>query len=77
VASILQFTSPPQPTFDPETTALMGEAFDLAMGGLQDAGLPAIAQEMIARRIVTAVGNGERDPGRLASSVLKSLGISA
>jgi hypothetical protein len=54
----------------------MGMAFDLAITSLQDEGLPSIARELIARRIVKAAGEGERDPQQLATAALKSLEIS-
>jgi hypothetical protein len=62
-------------TFDPETTRIMGEAFDHASRGLSDTGQPGVVQEVIAKRIVTLAESGQRDPAALAKLALQSLGI--
>jgi hypothetical protein len=49
--------------FDPETTALMGLAYEKAI--LDCADEPA--RELIARRIIEAARRGERDLDRLAA----------
>jgi hypothetical protein len=55
--------------FEPEATALMGEAFDAACEGL-----PALkhkrTRELIAVRIIAAARKGVLDPGRLMSFAL-------
>jgi hypothetical protein len=76
IAMALASSRPPHLVFDPETAAVMGMAFDLAITSLQDEGLPSIARELIARRIVKAAGEGERDPQQLATAAVKSLEIS-
>jgi hypothetical protein len=53
MAHILKFIGP-ENAFDPETVALLSEAYDKAIGGMDDQGLPAIVCEMIAKRIMTA-----------------------
>ena len=53
----------------------MGDAFDCATNGLQDTGQPGVVQEFIAKRIVDLAASGERDPQKLASMALHSLGI--
>jgi hypothetical protein len=50
--------------FDPETTRLMGEAFDLAQSVLAFPP-PLVVQECMANRIVEAARHGERDLKRL------------
>jgi hypothetical protein len=62
-------------SFDPETTQAMGQAFDQACKSLRNFGLEATVREIIAKRIVEAAENGERDPVRLHEQALKSLGI--
>ena len=64
-------------SFDPETTRIMGEAFDTARHGLHDRGQPAVVQEIIAKRIIDIAATGERDPRQLAQQALKALGIDA
>jgi len=48
----------------------MGEAFDGACKELHDKGQPKIVYEVIAKRIIEAVKNGERDPIRLRNAGL-------
>jgi hypothetical protein len=65
---------PYQPTFAsvafrPEETAVMAQAFELALAQLsQDP--PPVLQECMARRIVEAARNGERDLRRLRDAAL-------
>jgi hypothetical protein len=60
--------------FDDETTRLLGEAFDAARAALRDKGQPEIVYEIIAKRIIEAAKNGERDPTRLRDVGLAALG---
>ena len=53
---------------------IMGEAFDRACKELHDKGQPEIVYEVIARRIIEAVKNGERDPIRLRNAGLAAFG---
>jgi hypothetical protein len=60
--------------FEPDLTALMGDAFDLAMGLLTI--VPSkIAQEAMANRIIEAVHEGERDVDRLRDVGLTGMGV--
>jgi hypothetical protein len=53
----------------------MGEAFDTACKDLHDTGQPPIVYEVIAKRIIAAAKNGERDPVRLRNAGLLALGF--
>jgi hypothetical protein len=66
--SIHSFAKPG--AFEPETIALMSEAFDAACQELQDTGQPQIVLEVIAERIIAAASVGERDPVRLRKAAL-------
>jgi hypothetical protein len=74
VASILAFISKAGGVFDDQATQIMGEAFDRACEDLHDKGQPEIVTEVIAKRIIEAVRNGERDPIRLRNAGLAALG---
>ena len=52
----------------------MGEAFDRACKDLHDTGQPEIVYGVIAKRIIEAVKNGERDPTRLRNAGLAAFG---
>jgi hypothetical protein len=73
VASILPFIRKAGAVFDDRVTAIMGEAFDSACKELHDSGQPAIVYEVIAKRIIDRVRNGERDPLRLRNAALAAL----
>jgi len=73
MTSITPFLS--QHAFDPEITKLMGQAYDAAFGELGDRTPPALLKEIIAKRIIEAAEQGERDPKRLCASALDSLGL--
>ena len=62
-------------SFDPETTAAMGAAYDQACRGLYDKGQPKIVQEIIAKGVIAAAQAGERDPDRLARLALEAIGV--
>ena len=55
----------------------MGLAFDTACKELHDRGQPQIVYEIIARRIIEAAKNGERDPTELTRAGLAALGLQA
>jgi len=74
VASILTFIGKAGGVFDDRVTKIMGEAFDLACKELHDKGQPEIVYEVIAKRIIEAVKNGERDSIRLRSAGLAAFG---
>jgi hypothetical protein len=61
--------------FDDTATWAMGEAFDRACKSLHRFATLITARELIAKRIIDAAKNGERDPGRLYEQVLKAYGI--
>ena len=75
VVLILPFIRKAGAVFDDYATEIMGEAFDAACKELHDKGQPAIVYEVIARRIVDAAKNGERDPVRLRNVGLAALGL--
>jgi hypothetical protein len=62
-------------SFDAETTALIGQAFDQTCRELHDKSQPASVKEIIAQRIIEIAGRGERDPDRISEAVLKCLGL--
>ena len=62
--------------FDDAATLAMGEAFDRACKALRNFGSACTVREIIAKRIIDAAKNGERDPARLYTQALKGFGIS-
>ena len=62
-------------SFDDAATSAMGEAFDHACVSLRRFGALITARELIAKRIIAAVKNGERDPIRLCEQALIPFGI--
>jgi hypothetical protein len=75
LASILPFIRKAGTVFDDRVTQIMGEAFDDACKALHDTGQPAIVYEVIAKRIIDAARNGERDSVRLRNAGLAALGV--
>jgi hypothetical protein len=73
VASILPFLRNAGGVFDDGVTQILGEAFDSACKELHDAGQPALVYEVIAKRIIDAAKNGERDPVQLRNIGLAGL----
>ncbi len=61
--------------FDHEATRLMGAAYDQACTSLRRYGYVVAVREIIAKRIIEAATNGERNPIRLYRSALKPFGI--
>jgi hypothetical protein len=59
--------------FDDTATSAMGEAFDRACEAVRHYG--HTVREMIAKRIIDAAKNGERDPIRLQEQALVPFGI--
>jgi len=70
--SILRYV--PTAAFDDAETRLLGDAFDAACKELHDTGQPEIVHEVIAKRIIAAANQGERDPIRLRDAGLAALG---
>jgi hypothetical protein len=62
-------------SFDDAATLAMGEAFDRACVSLRRFGSLVTAREMIAKRIIGAARNGERNPSRLCEQALIPFGI--
>ena len=58
--------------FDDKATLAMGLAFDQACKSLGDIGRSRAAREIIAKRIIEAAKNGERDPARLYAEALRA-----
>jgi len=75
VASILPFIKKSGIVFDDDATRIVGEAFDAACKELHDKGQPTIVYEVIAKRIIDAARNGERDPVQLRNVGLAGLGF--
>ena len=63
-------------SFDAETTRAMGEAFDDACRSLQEFGTRVTEREIIARRIIEAVKNGEQNRTRLYEHALMAFDVS-
>jgi hypothetical protein len=61
--------------FDDAATFAMGEAFDRTCESIRIIGSTASVREIIAKQIIDAAKNGERNPGRLYEQVLKAYGI--
>jgi hypothetical protein len=62
-------------SFDADATRAMGEAFDAACLELHDKGQPVVVREVLAKRIIAAAKEGERDPAVLCDAALKAFGI--
>jgi hypothetical protein len=69
MAEIIQFPRRLN-VFDPDLTTTMGNAFDKAMSALDDRRSELVIRELIAKRIIRMVRNGEADPGHLCASAL-------
>jgi hypothetical protein len=67
----------PNSTYDPETVALMGRAYDDAAKAAQILGLgigfSEAVQSAMAKRIMAAVSEGERDIERLKLCALSAI----
>ena len=61
--------------FDDAATLAMGEAFDRACKSLRNFGSAGRVREIIAKRIIDAAKNGERDAARLHEQALIPFGI--
>ena len=57
--------------FDPETTRVMGIAFEMARAALQLGDQCNIINERIAKRIIKLAKTGEPDPNLLCECVLR------
>jgi len=61
--------------FNHTATLAMGEAFDRACKSVLNSGSTGTVREIIAKRIIAAAKNGERDPVRLHEQALVPFGI--
>ena len=61
--------------FDDTATSAMGEAFDKACKSLRSFGTACTVREIIAKRIIAAAKNGERDVTHLYEQALQAFGI--
>lgn len=75
MASILPFIRKGGTVFDDRVTEILGIAFDSACQELHDRGQPAIVYEVIAKRIIDAAAQGERDPIQLRNIGLAAFGF--
>ena len=62
-------------SFDAEIIRTMGQVFDKACSSLRDFGSAVLVREIIAKRIIEAAKNGERDPARLFEQALRVVSI--
>ena len=67
--------SDPKRCFDDAATSAMGEAFDQGLQIASKFRAACTVREIIAKRIVAAARNGERDPARLHEQALIPFGI--
>ena len=58
-----------------DVLAIMRDAFDRACKSLDEQGLPALVQEVVASRIIRMARAGERDPKALCEEALKGIGL--
>jgi hypothetical protein len=69
----------PSHSFDAETVAMMGRLCDDVWNEAErrlsfpESGDPSGLRNLVALRIMAAVANGERDPGRLRAIALEAL----
>jgi hypothetical protein len=62
-------------SFDPDTTHLMGKAFDDVCNELQGTWQSDLVKSAIAKRIIQIVTKGERDPDQLCKRALQAVGL--
>jgi len=56
--------------FDDKATLIMGDAFDRACAALDGSAISAAARDIVAKLIICATANGERDRDRLCETAL-------
>ena len=59
--------------FDPETTRVMGVAFEILCAALHLEGHNAVAREALAKRVIALAQQGERDSDRICDRVLADI----
>ena len=62
-------------SFDPETTHIMGQAYDSACKVLHHIGQSEVVKGVIAKRIIDVAKTGERDPNQLCKRALRALSL--
>jgi len=62
-------------SFDPETTRILGEAFDRACQALNWVQRPPVLNAGLATRILEIAETGERDPDQLCNQALRAMGL--
>ena len=62
-------------SFDAETTAIIGKAFDKACEEMHDKTQPDWFRASIAKRLIEIAALGERDPETMCEFALTSLGL--
>jgi hypothetical protein len=72
MAQILKFT-PSVNSFDPETLAILGAAYDHAVADLTAFGHSKSIREFLAARIILAATRGERDLDSLYKLALRGI----
>lgn len=72
--SIVPFV-PADVKFDPESLAIVGIAFDKARAALAGGEVVDVAEDVLARQIITLAHGGERDSDRLCSQALHIFGV--
>ena len=72
MGEILYFIRPTD-AFDPQTLEVMGKAYDMALASLHGVGPPAVVREVVAKHIINAARNGERDPEALCATALATI----
>src|SRR5713101_6297175 len=63
--------------FDPATTHAMCEAYVNACRALPDSGQPEMTREIIAKKIIQAAKDGERDPTKMCERALRASSTAA
>jgi hypothetical protein len=64
----------PRESYDPESVALIGRAFDAATAALKTAAIPVpdALMSVMAHRILRAIAKGERDIDRLMQHAIEA-----
>jgi hypothetical protein len=63
--------------FDPQAIQSMEAAYEKACRGLASGNSARLVREVIAKRVISAATDGERDPDRLCALALETLGVRA
>jgi hypothetical protein len=64
-----------EPSFEPELGKLIFDVFDEIIQSLGHIARPRIVHEAIAKHIIEAVEDGERDPDRISQGVLRVVAL--